>query len=380
VPPESPDLLISRFGPPAGGVPARPLGSTMDDFAVVDFPPAVRPALLVVIDCEEEFDWKNPIHGAEYTLESIKHIGPVQQLFKARGMRPTYVVGYPIVADQDAWRPLAQLQADGECQIGAHLHPWVTPPFVETSSVVHSFQGNLHADVEFAKMEVLTDQIEQRFGFRPSIFKAGRYGFGPATAAALERLGFEIDMSFLPHWRYDEQGGPNFVLAPIDPFWLRPEGRLLEIPLTAGFTGLASGIGSWLYSKIDRPILRAARMPGALARGGVLNRLRLTPEGISLREAKQLTRRLFARGHRVFQVSFHSTSLVRGANAYVRSEQDLQAFLTWLAEYLDFFVAEFGGVFNEPHDVLRFARKQIALQPSGLRAAAEAGVSPPSAY
>ena len=353
---ELPDPHDSRLDDLAKVRPDPPIDGAMHDFAVVDVPSSTQPILLLVIDCEEEFDWQNPFQGASYTLESIKHVGPVQKLFKARGMRPTYVVGYPIVADENAWEPLAQLRADGECQIGAHLHPWVTPPFVEASTVAHSFQGNLHADVEYAKMEVLTEQMQRRFGFQPRIFKAGRYGFGQATAAALARLGFEIDMSFLPHWRYDEQGGPSFVSAPIDPFWLRPDHSLLEIPLTAGFTGLASGIGSWLYGKIDRPLLRAARVPGALARSGILNRLRLTPEGISLGEAKQLTRELFARGHRVFQVSFHSTSLVPGANPYVRTEADLVPFFSWLADYMDFFLAELGGVLGEPHDVLRLAR------------------------
>ncbi len=332
----------------------------MTEFDTVVFPAETRPTLLVTIDSEEEFDWKKPFHGEPHTLESMHRIAPLQRLFKARGMRPTYVVGYPIVTDDRAWEPLAQLHADGDCQLGAHLHPWITPPFLESSTVAHSFQGNLHADVELAKMQVLTERIERRFGFRPRIFKAGRYGFGQATAAALEQLGFEIDMSFLPHWRYDELGGPSFVSAPIDPFWLRPEGRLLEIPLTAGFTGLAGGIGSWLYRKVDRPMLRAARVPGALARGRILNRVRLTPEGISLAEAKQLTQELFARGHRVFQVSFHSTSLVPGANPYVRAQRDLRPFLDWLADFMDFFVEDLRGQFGVPHDVLRDARTMPA--------------------
>jgi lipopolysaccharide biosynthesis glycosyltransferase len=358
-PQTTPARVRSEFGHPTDTASGGPLSGAASDFDIVDFPREARPILLVVIDCEEEFDWGNPVRGAAHTLKSIEHLKPVQQLFKSRGVRPTYVIDYPIVADERAWRPLARSWADGECQIGAHLHPWVTPPFVETSTVAHSFQGNLHADVEFAKMEVLTDQIERRFGFRARIFKAGRYGFGLATAAALDRLGFEIDVSFLPHWRYDEQGGPSFVSVPIDPFWLRPEGGLLEIPLTAGFTGLASDFGSWLYGKVDRPIMRAARVPGALARGGILNRLRLSPEGVSLGEAKQLTRRLFSRGHRVFQVSFHSTSFVPGANPYVRSKQDLRAFLGWLAGYMEFFTDVLGGVPGEPHDVLRFAREKL---------------------
>ena len=101
-------------------------------------------------------------------------------------------------------------------------------------------------------------------------------------------------------------------------------------------------------------------VPGALARGRILNRVRLTPEGISLAEAKQLTQELFARGHRVFQVSFHSTSLVPGANPYVRAQRDLRPFLDWLADFMDFFVEDLRGQFGVPHDVLRDARTMPA--------------------
>jgi hypothetical protein len=269
-------------------------------------------------------------------------------------------MGYPIVADKDAWRPVAALHAAGECFIGAHLHSWVTPPYAEQTSVAHSFQGNLDAVLEYEKMKLLTECIESRFGQRPRIFKAGRYGFGQATAAALEILGFEIDVSFMPHWRYDEQGGPSFAFAPVDPFWLRPQGRLLEIPLTAGFTGgLAFNVGPWLYNKVDRPMLRNARVPGVLARTRLLNRVRLTPEGISLNEACRLTRRLFARGLRVFQVSFHSTSMVPGSNPYVRNDQDVARLLDWIAGYVDFFRGELGGIACDPDQVLRQARFRL---------------------
>ena len=107
-------------------------------------------------------------------------------------------------------------------------------------------------------MARLADRIEARFSTRPVVFKAGRYGFGSATAAALESLWFEIDVSFMPHWRYDEPAGPSFAFVPVDPFWLRPDGRPLKTSSTSGLTGL----GSWLYNKMDSPFLHAARFPG----------------------------------------------------------------------------------------------------------------------
>ena len=347
----------ARGGTSLGSVPLT--GSDTPRFDVVSYPSDTKPVLLMVVDCEEEFDWDNPVRGAAYTLESMLCLGPLQAVLEPRDFRATYVVGYPIVDDATAWKPLARLHADGLCQVGAHLHSWVTPPYPEEPSISHSFQGNLEAGIEHAKMARLADRIASRFDMRPLIFKAGRYGFGSATAAALEALGFEIDVSFMPHWRYDEQGGPSFAFVPVDPFWLRPQGRLLEIPLTAGFTGLASGVGGWLYNQVDRPSLRFARLPGLLARTGLLNRVRLTPEGIPVEDAIQLTRALFATGLRVFQVSFHSTSLVPGKSPYVANAQDLRRLLDWIATYLDFFTGELGGIAGRPDDILRDARLRL---------------------
>lgn len=123
MPREFPEHPTDPSGWPAGDITPRGMANGVYDAAVVAFPSQHQPILLIVIDCEEEFDWTNPIRGAAYTLESIKRIGPVQNLFKERGMRPTYVVGYPIVADDRSWAPLAQLQADGECQIGRTCIP-----------------------------------------------------------------------------------------------------------------------------------------------------------------------------------------------------------------------------------------------------------------
>jgi len=47
--------------------------------------------------------------------------------------------------------------------------------------------------------------------------------------------------------------------------------------------------------------------------------------------------------HRIFVLSYHSPSLEPGHTPYVRSAADLSNFLSWIEEYLAFFIHEVGG-------------------------------------
>jgi hypothetical protein len=90
-----------------------------------------------------------------------------------------------------------------------------------------------------------------------------------------------------------------------------------------------------------------------LARLRLLERIMLTPEGVSLTEMRRLTSALLQAGHRVFALSLHSPSFVPGGTPYVRSAGDLTAFMSRIEAFLDFFFGEVGG---EPVNVMALHR------------------------
>jgi hypothetical protein len=227
--------------------------------------------------------------------------------------------------------------------VGAHLHPWVNPPFVEEVTRANSFACNLGETIEHAKLQVLTDAIEEHIGVRPRIYKAGRYGFGPSTVRVLEHLDYETDVSVNPYMEYTAEGGPDFQRFDSRPFWFGTGRRLLEVPCTLGFAGFLRRYGVRLHQIADRPPYRTARLPGILARAGVLNKIMLSPETSSLVEMQALTRALMADGVRTFSFTLHSPSLEAGHTPYVRTEADLRSFLTRIDAFCDFFL-ESGGV------------------------------------
>jgi hypothetical protein len=277
----------------------------------------------------------------------MRYVGRIQNIFDQYGITPTYVVDHPIVSQSEGSGPLLEIYSSGRCLIGAHLHPWVNPPFEEAVNPFNSFPGNLPRSLEAAKLKVLTDCIGEKFGQRPIIYKAGRYGVGPNTAEILEEQGYEIDLSVCPYMDYAAEGGPDFTSSSPVPYRFGKQG-LLEVPLTVGFAGLLRRWGPQLHRAASRGLSAFLHGPGVLARLGLLNKIWLSPEGYLGRDLITLARALYRDGLRIFSFAFHSPSVDYGHTPYVRSQRDLQDFLSRCRMFFDFFMGDFGGVPTTP--------------------------------
>jgi hypothetical protein len=321
----------------------------------------VTPELLVIVDTEEEFDWSAPFSRSSIATRSIPAQARAHEIYDRLDVVPTYVVDYPVATDPEAAAFLRALRDAGRAHIGAHLHPWVTPPHVEEVNPANSYHGNLPPELERAKVETVTDAIQRAFGEAPTVFKAGRHGFGPSTARWLAEFGYKVDCSRLPHADLSRDGGPDHRGAPAHPYWLDRPGGLLEIPPTVGFFGAAAGIAPRLGGLFDSVRAERLRVPGLLARAGLATRSRLTPEGVSAGEQCRLISAMVARGHRIFSLVYHSPSLEPGHTPYVRTEADLAAFLASLEQVLTFFRDRIGGRFTTPARVYEdFAGRRAA--------------------
>ena len=317
-----------------------------------------RPRLLVVIHTEEEFDWSAGFSRDNVGVSHVASMGLVQDIFERAGVVPTYVVDYPIASHDSSAAVFRGYAASGRAIIGAHLHPWVSPPFEEEVSVFNSYPGNLPASLEEAKLRSLAGAIETSIGVAPKVYLAGRYGYGPNTAAILRKLGFEIDLSPVSTYSFTSDGGPDFRDCGCDPFWEGRPGELLRIPHSGGYIGFLARQGRAGFDPTESEMLKSLRIPGILWRCGALRHVRLTPEGYSLDDMKRLTREIFRGGARVFHFSFHSPSVKPGLTPYVRTDEDLARFLATIRGYLDFFAGEMNGVFARPDDIRRLAAEE----------------------
>ena len=309
------------------------------------------PRLMVLIDTEEEFDWARPLARENTGVISMRAQQRAHRIFEKYGITPIYVADYPVVSTDDGALPLKELFDDGKCLIGAHLHPWVNPPFDEAVCNLNSYPGNLPAALERQKLKVLTETIAERFGERPVVYKAGRYGAGVNTTETLEALGYQIDTSVLSHTDLRSEEGPDFSACGAAPYWFGTEYRMLEIPMSVGFAGKMRDAGTRLYNPLNSKSGLKLHLPGIFARLGLLERITLTPEGINHQEHRRLTDAMFADGHRVFSFTYHSPSLAPGNTPYVSSEADLATFLDRFERYFDYFMGELGGQPATPLDI-----------------------------
>ena len=283
---------------------------------------------LLTIDTEEEFAWDGPFSADRHSIDTVPALRKFQQFCEGLGVKPVFLVDWPVATSGIASEILKDAVMAGRAEIGVHLHPWVNPPIEEEINEINSYAGNLHPDLERAKFLRLREAIEANFGMPPRIYRAGRYGAGPNTAAILGEGGIAIDTSVRSCFDYSASGGPNYRDHPVRPYWLDRQAGLLELPVTSVYWGILRQIGPWLYPRLWRlPQLR-----GLLARLGLLDRIPLTPEGISVDEAINGIDVALDMGLPVLVFSFHSPSLGPGYTPYVNNADELDAFYDWWRE------------------------------------------------
>lgn len=301
----------------------------------------IKPRLLILVHTEEQFDWSQNFSRENTSISHINALQSFHEIFTDRDFKVTYLCTYPVV--EKGKKVLQPLIADGKGEIGAHLHPWVSPPFIEEVSSFNSYPGNLSEEIERKKIVELTEKITENFGKAPKTYLAGRYGFGENTAKILTDLDYEVDCSPAPGWDFRRDGGPNYQKMSCHSFWDGPDKSLLRIPHSGGFVGTCCRAGKSLINIKNSPFSRSDHMTGIASRLGLASRVRITPENSSPKLMRQLAHDLYVDGVRFFTLSFHSPSLEPGHTPYVRNEKDLQKFKLTLFDFLDYFTNALGG-------------------------------------
>ena len=301
-----------------------------------------QPVCAVAVDAEEDFDWDRPVAATAHSTACMRNICDLHEILGAYGVRPTYLLTYPVLQDDDVVHLLRRQIGRDRCDAGIQLHPWVNPPFdggdpgeAGEHELGASFSGNLPAALEARKLMALKQFFATRLGMAPRIYRAGRYGFGPNTAALLEAEDFSMDISVAPRTSASEQGGPDFSAYDCAPFWFGQNRTLLEMPLCRSVVGWGGRLAPQVYRALSAPVWRRWRLGGALTRARFAERITLSPEGNDVGAMLRLLRHLRARGQSAFVLSFHSSSLAVGRNPYVQTRAELHAFYDRLSGVLD---------------------------------------------
>jgi hypothetical protein len=301
--------------------------------------------LLVGIDTEGDNQWSAAAR-ANQTFENIYALPRLHALFARHAVRPTYVITHPVATDPPSAEVLRGLVAGGDCEIGAHHHAWETPPCTAEDVRRHPYAMQLPLPQFERQLESLTEAITTAVGRPPVSYRSGRFGFSASHVPALERLGYLVDSSVAPLFYEAHKGGPEFVEAPLTPYFLaydtatRPGcSNVLEVPVSAALNRRLPRRLQYAYARAPRPyttkrVLRALR----------LLRLRwLRPSYSSADDMMALARELKASGEPVLNLLFHSSEAIVGGSPYNRTDDELRAFFNRLERFLAYAVTDLGA-------------------------------------
>ncbi len=302
--------------------------------------------LLVGIDTEGDNQW-DAAARANQRFENIYALPRLHALFARHGVRPTYVVTYPVATDPRSGDLLRKLAAGGDCEIGAHHHAWETPPCSEADVRRHPYASQLPRDQFADQVQRLTEAIASAVGAAPVSYRSGRFGFSADHVAALERAGYLVESSVAPLFYEAHKGGPEFVEAPLTPYFLAYDSatapgssNVLEIPVSAALNRSLPRFLQYAYARTPKPyttkrVLRALR----------LLRLRwLRPSYSSVDDMISLARDLRRSGEPALNVLFHSSEAIVGGSPYNRTQGELDAFVDRLERFFTYATRELHAV------------------------------------
>ena len=210
---------------------------------------------------------------ANQTFENIYALPRLHALFARHGVRPTYVITYPVATDARSAEVLRGLR---ERQ---RLRDWRAPPCLGDTALLG--RGHPAASLRLHPAAAAVRgaarradrAIDAAIGARPLSYRSGRFGFSAEHTAALERRGYQVESSVAPLFYEAHKGGPDFVEAPLRHTFSPTTApsraglrRVLEVPFRLA-----------LNRRLPKPLQHAShRLPEPLyGPSGILRALRL---------------------------------------------------------------------------------------------------------
>ena len=302
-------------------------------------------ALLVAIDTEGD-NQRSAAQRRHQTFDNLYALDKLHAFFERHGVRPTYVITHPVASDSRSAEVLRSLLARGTCEIGAHHHAWETPPFSPDDVDRHPYALSLPLSQFDAQLSSLTSAIESAVGVRPVSYRSGRFGFSAAHVSSLEKSGYLVDSSVAPLFYEAHKQGPDFVGAPLSPYFLAYDdatkpgsSNVLELPISAALNRSVPDVLQHWYARAPwnyttKRVLRLA---------GVARVRWLRPSYSSADDMIALARQVISRGAPILNLLFHSSEAIVGGSPYNRTQGELDAFFERLGRVLSFCRKDLGA-------------------------------------
>jgi len=269
-------------------------------------------------------------------LTNVAALQRLEFLPRDFGLPLTLLATYPVVMDDACASLLRRWRESLGAEIGAHLHPWNTPPFSD---------GKMEGDgkltpLDAEKMAILRAAVMDRAGGEAHSFRMGRFAVSEALFDDVQRAGFQRESSVVPY--HVTSGTLEAYSASSRPYCLRPAtdsaSALWEIPLTTLPICSSAGRGLAFVTRSASRRPWQAGLQRAFQRVGVVG---VHPAWFSLPMMCWAARMQVARGGRLIHIFLHSSELLPGCVPAYPTEQSVQALVNRLSAFLRWLVRRY---------------------------------------
>ena len=299
-------------------------------------------SLILTIDTEPDLPKRR--QSTHATLRNIPELRTLQE--QIPDVKLTLLVTQSVLEDADSLREIEHLKRDFDCEVGAHLHPEDTPPYLDPDRRETSLM-RMPLELRAEKLHTLVAALEAYFP-RPTSYRAGRWKLSPEDFGMLREQGFLVDSTVTPFISWQLEHGPDFTAATPEPYSV--DGGLWEVPVTIGLnrgTALARLRPMRTYLRyFSHP---ANSLPFPLDSiwnfGRPISPVWLRPTYTPFGALKKLGRLVLERySDPVLNMMFHSNELVVGGRPFIREQADVDRIVGRIVGACEYFTRELGVV------------------------------------
>lgn len=293
--------------------------------------------VVFTVDVEEEGLFTGRYPRRPRGLANVAHLERLEFITRRHGLPLTLLATYPVINHPDCRRVLLFWRDQLGAELGAHLHPWNTPPFGPAELPEPHLAADIAPGRLRQKLASLLQAHADLLGAPARSFRMGRFDLPPELMAALPELGIKVDSSLVP-LRTTMQG-PDHFTCPVEPH--RPSGGrgrplpLCEAPLTlvpqlAGSQRVVAALARRLPPAAGRRLKVIYRHLGVVG---------VQPSMFSAAAMRRAARLHHSRGGRTLVMYLHSSELMPGATpayphqaAVAKLVDKIARFLVWLSD------------------------------------------------
>ncbi len=276
-------------------------------------------------ECDKDENWnvRRPL-----SFTNIQELASFDNSLKSfTKAKLTLLLSPEVIMDHDSVQILKNIN-DSELGTHMHLEFLMEDPKMVTSTTLT--QCEIEADKDLYYLDQLTDLFRQKFGYSPSSFRAGRYGYNRQTFSNLKDLGYKVDSSIAPGCKFNFENG-KVDNSRWSVFPQKKDG-LLVIPISINNTG-----NKLIFDFLN--IMPSYRLR-KLAKKFTTQHFWIRPTYLSLSELKTQTLKLIESWNSsefktpIINIMFHSNELAKGTSPYFLTEKEVLDFQNKIKDYL----------------------------------------------